>query len=189
MVFTLWEIVQIGITILAIGFIFSGFIKKPKIHKIEHLLTESKYSRFINWDDFKFSTMIVAPAILFHELGHKFAGLALGYTSYYEMWVTGLGFGVILRLIGSKFLLFAPGYVVIPGATSIHMSIIAFAGPFVNLILFGESWAAIESGKFRKHARALWISKQINLWLFLFNMIPLGPLDGAKVLRGLITLL
>jgi len=190
MVFTLWEIVQIGITIVAIGFIFSGYIKKPRIH-VEDLFEQSmsRFGHLFNWEDFKFATMIVAPAIIFHELGHKFAGLALGYLSYYEMWLTGLGIGVFLRVIGSGFLLFAPGYVVVPAADPIHMGMIAFAGPLVNLVLFGLSWAALESGKFRKHARALWISKQINLWLFIFNMIPFGPLDGAKVLRGLLAVI
>ncbi len=155
---------------------------------MDELLGRSRFANMLNWDDFKFSLMIVAPAILLHEFGHKFAGIALGYASHYEMFPMGLGLGIFLRVIGSGFLLFAPGYVVIQGADKMNMAIIAFAGPLVNLILFAASWAAIESGKFRKHARALYISKQINLWLFVFNMIPFGPLDGAKVLAGLLAL-
>jgi Zn-dependent protease len=188
MVFTLSEIVQIGITVLAIGFIFSGYIKKPKLyHDVEDYFSGGRFSHLFDWEDFKFSTMIVAPAIILHEFGHKFVGMALGHVSYYTAWPTGLGLGVVMRLIGSRFLLFAPGFVNITGnVTASEMAIIAFAGPLVNLILFAASWAAIESGKFRKHARALHISKTINMWLFLFNMIPFGPLDGAKVLSGIL---
>jgi Zn-dependent protease len=188
MVFTLSEIIQIGITIVAIGFIFSGYIKRNPVDHIESMLS-SRFSGLFNWSDFKFSVMIVAPAIILHEFGHKFAGIALGFSSHYEMFPFGLGLGVFLRVIGSGFLLFAPGYVVIQGADKINMAMIAFAGPLVNLILFAASWAAIESGKFRKHTRALYISKQINLWLFIFNMIPFGPLDGAKVLAGILSAL
>ena len=186
MVFTLSEIIQIGITILAIGFIFSGYIKKNPIQHFETWASGSRFSNLLNWGDFKFSLAIVAPAIILHEFGHKFAGIAMGYMSYYQMFPTGLGIGVFLRVIGSRFLLFAPGYVVVPAADPIHMGLIAFAGPLVNLILFAASWAALESGKFRKYTRALYISKTINLWLFIFNMIPFGPLDGAKVLSGVL---
>jgi Zn-dependent protease len=190
MIFGVWELIQIAITVLAIGFIFAGFIKKPRTHyDLEEMFGGNRFRKFFNWEDIKFSTYIVAPAIILHELGHKFAGLALGYSSYYEMSSFGLGLGVFLRLVGSRFLFFLPGYVVIVGATKLDMALIAFAGPLVNLILLGVSWAMLESGKFRKHARALWISKQINLWLFIFNMIPIPPLDGSKVLAGLLALL
>jgi Zn-dependent protease len=189
--FALWEITQILITIVAIGFIFSGFIKKPQTHKdyFEQMFGGNRWSKFLNWGNFKFSTAVVAPAIILHELGHKFAGIALGYPSYYEMSSFGLSLGVFLRLIGSRFLLFLPGYVVIPGATDIHLAAIAFAGPAVNLILLAVSWAMLESGKFRKYSRYLWISKQINLWLFIFNMLPIPPLDGSKVVIGLMAIL
>lgn len=186
--FTVTELIHIGITIVAIGFIFSGYIKKPRVH-YEDLFGGGRYHNLFNWGDIKFSTAIVAPAIILHELAHKFAGFTLGYASYYEMFPMGLGLGVLLRVIGSSFLLFAPGYVVVPAADVIHMGMIAFAGPATNLVLFFGSWWAIESGKFKKHNRALWISKQINLWLFIFNMIPFGPLDGAKVLRGVLALI
>lgn len=190
MLFTLSEIAQILITIVAIGFIFSGFIKKPRVHDyFEDLLhSRGRWSRFFNWDDFKFSTAIVAPAIILHELAHKFAGFALGYASYYQMSGFGLSIGVFLRLIGSRFLFFLPGYVVVPAADKIHMGLIAFAGPAVNLALFGVSWAMLESGRFRKYARALYISKLINLWLFIFNMLPIPPLDGSKVFAALMAL-
>jgi Zn-dependent protease len=192
MVFTLWEIIQIGITILSIGFIFSGFIKKPKLahNYVEDLLGEHNFmKKFFNWDDIKYAIAVVAPAIILHEFGHKFVGLAMGYMSYYEMFPLGLGIGIFLRLVGSGFILFAPGYVVVPTANVVHMGIIAFAGPLVNIILFGASWAMLESGKFRKYARYLWITKTINLWLFAFNMIPFGPLDGAKVLAAILSFL
>jgi Zn-dependent protease len=191
MVFTISELVQIGITVIAIGFIFSGYIKKPKLYDdVENFFGGGRFSHLFDWEDFKFSTMIVAPAIILHEFGHKFVGIALGYHSYFTAWPTGLGLGVVLRLIGSRFLLFAPGFVNITGnVPASEMAIIAFAGPLVNLILFAGSWAMLESGKFRKHARALHISKMINMWLFIFNMIPFGPLDGAKVLRGLLALI
>ncbi|HIH17536.1 MAG TPA: site-2 protease family protein, partial [Nanoarchaeota archaeon] len=38
----------------------------------------------------------------------------------------------------------------------------------------------------RNMAIFLFYTASINLWLFIFNMIPVPPLDGSKVLMGLI---
>jgi Zn-dependent protease len=61
---------------------------------------------------------------------------------------------------------------------------IAAWGPFSNLLLaiafslpirFG--WAGDE-----QLLELLWVCMQVNLGLLLFNLIPIGPLDGAKIL-------
>ena len=69
--FTLVEIFELIITVFAIGYIFSGFIRKPA-HPLKILLK----NRYFNWEDTKYSAMIVAPAVILHELGHKFVGIA-----------------------------------------------------------------------------------------------------------------
>ena len=56
---------------------------------------------FFNWIDFKYAIYVSAPAIIIHELGHKFVAMAYGYTATFEMFSLGLAIGVVLKLIGS----------------------------------------------------------------------------------------
>ena len=176
------EILGIIGTIVAIGYIFSGLIRKPKTWWQQ--LQENKY---FDWDNFKYSTMIAAPAIIFHELAHKFAGFAYGVPSYYNVLWWGLGIGIFLRVIGSGFIFFIPGYVQVSQAVDPgSMAVIAFAGPAANLAMFFISWALIKYNIKPKWNRAFHISKVINLWLFIFNMLPIPPLDGSKVVAGLL---
>lgn len=178
--FTLVEIFELVITVFALGYIFSGFIRKP-----DHPIRELFKSSYFDWEDTKYSAMIVAPAVILHELGHKFIGLALGYASTFHASYFGLAVGAFLRIVGSPFIFFIPGYVSIANVgIPIHFAWIALAGPLVNLALYFISWALFESNKYPKWNRALWLSKQINLLLFAFNMIPVGFFDGAKVLQG-----
>jgi len=179
--FTITEIVELIITVLALGYIFSGMIRKPK--GVADMMFEN---RFFDWENIKYSMAVVAPAVIIHELGHKFIAVALGYSATYHMVSWGLGLGVILRLIGSSFIFFIPGYVAIAGIAGItkEFSYIALAGPLVNLTLFFISWGVLRANIYTKLRRAFYISKQINLWLFGLNMIPIAMFDGAKVLKG-----
>jgi len=180
MITNLTEIFYIIVLTLAIGYIFSGYIKIPGL-----------YSRGWNWKGIKFAMLVTAPAIILHELAHKFVGLAFGYAAMFHIWWTGLGIGLLLRVIGSPFLLLAPGYVSVNPSSSLELSLIAFAGPFINLLLFGISLLVLRFKRRLKRKEFLFwhLTKMINMWLFIFNMIPIPPLDGSKVFGGLLGLL
>jgi Zn-dependent protease len=179
MITNLSEIFYLVLLILAIGYIISGYIKIPGL-----------YSRGLNWKGIKFAILVAAPAVVIHELGHKFVGIALGYASFFHIWWFGLLIGVALRVIGSPFLLLAPGYVSISATNPIHLGLIAFAGPFVNLVLFLVALIVLKNKKRMKRKEfVFWhLTKLINMWLFIFNMIPIPPLDGSKVFGALLGL-
>jgi|SRR3989344_1066788 len=179
MITSISEIFYLAILTLAIGYIFSGYIKIPGF-----------YSRFFSWQSIKFAMLVTAPAIILHELGHKFVGLALGYESMFHIWVPGLLLGIFLRLIGSPFLILAPGYVSVNPNLPMELSMIAFAGPLVNLLLFMTAILVLKLKRRLKRKEFLFwhLTKMINIWLFIFNMIPIPPLDGSKVLAGLLGL-
>ena len=72
------------------------------------------------------------------------------------------------------------------------MAISAAAGPFSNFVLamllaipFRLGWADWYTGGF-SIGSLLFIAIQINLGLMLFNLIPIYPLDGEKILMGLL---
>lgn len=184
-IITLKEIFNFAIISFVIGYIFSGFIQL----RIKTVYDYMHPKRF-DWRALWFAILIAAPAVILHELGHKFIAMLFGLKATFFVWYPGLAIGVFLKLIAAPFILIAPGYVQIIGQTShIGMAIIAFAGPFVNLTLWVGSAYVLKN--YNRKLSQKWISvlgltKIVNQWLFIFNMIPIPPLDGSKVLWNLV---
>ena len=178
MITSFQEIINLIILTAAIGYIFTGFITKPGLHKPG-----------FNWEDFKFAVLIAAPGVVLHELAHKFVAMAFGLAAMFKVFWGGLGLAVFLKLVHSPILIIAPGYVEIPalGTSNLALTLIAFAGPAVNIILFVAAHIILTRAKHltRTQAIALYLTKQINLLLFVINMLPIPPLDGSKVFTGL----
>jgi Zn-dependent protease len=185
MLITFLEIIKLTVTSLILGFIFMGlFSRKPKT------VYDMMHKKRFKWEDFWFATLIAAPAVVLHELAHKFVAMSFGYSASFEVFYLGLGLGLVLRLINSPFLIIAPGYVTLPAIiSSNHLAyrLIAFAGPLTNLILWFIAFLIIKTKKDKMSHGTLsfWLmTRNINLILFIFNMLPFGPFDGAKVFFG-----
>lgn len=72
----------------------------------------------------------------------------------------------------------------------IDMALVALAGPFANLLMsFGWLIAFYIAEKYSIKPLLMMaiIGIQINLLLMLFNLIPLPPLDGSKVVSSFLT--
>ncbi|HIH58503.1 MAG TPA: M50 family metallopeptidase [Nanoarchaeota archaeon] len=174
------EILQLFVITLALGYIFSGFIQRPK----DDPFSLKKFS----WKDILFAASIATPAVVLHEFGHKFVAMAFGLAASFHVFWAGLVLGVLLKMIASPFLFLAPAYVSIPaGATALQSTLIAFAGPGVNLLLWGISALVLTyKKKMSEQELFAWaISRKLNLFLFWFNLIPIPPLDGWAVLLGI----
>ncbi|MBS3064584.1 MAG: M50 family metallopeptidase [DPANN group archaeon] len=178
------EILYFVILIAVLGFIFTGvFIIRPRT------IYDRMHPKKWRWHDFKFAALIASPAIILHELGHKFVAMAYGYSATFQLFPFGLALGIFLKLISSPLMILSPGYVNIGTeafADPIAYRVIAFAGPAVNLLLFLISWLILKyaNNLSRKQELTLHFTKVLNMLLFLFNMIPLGPFDGQKVFFG-----
>jgi Zn-dependent protease len=182
MIISLDEILSLVIITGVLGYIFSGFIQRPReIYEIR--------SKF-DWKDIQFAMIVAAPAVILHEFGHKFVAIFFGLDATFHIFWMGLALGVVMKLLSLPFLILAPAYVSIPsGATALQGAWIAFAGPAVNLAIWGVSALIL---KYKKKMTRLeffgWaISKKLNFLLFWFNLIPIPPLDGWSVLNGLIS--
>lgn len=107
-------------------------------------------------------------SIVAHELGHALTARRLGVGTRR---ITLFFFGGVAELEGNL-------------RQGRHEAIVAIAGPIVSLVIAALTWlAASVAGEFG--TVALWLAR-INLTLALFNLLPLFPLDGGRVLRGLV---
>jgi len=177
------ELLYLIILVVFVGYIFTGIMKRrDPLH----------FRGGFDWQDFKLACIVAAPGILLHELAHKFTAMGFGLDAAFNIWPFGIFLGVLLKVIGSPFILIAPGYVNISTlATNSQMAFIAFAGPFINLLLWLIPSYILNHKKrlTRNQAVVLYFTKVINMWLFIFNMIPIPPLDGSKVLEGLLSVI
>lgn len=171
MLFSLAEIFDILIAVIAGGFIFMDAFRDPRDH------AKTFGERLL------FSIAIAAPAIVFHEFGHKFVAVALGYHATFHAAYWWLGAGIILKLVGFPFLIVVPAYVSIIGASGWHHALIAFAGPAINGVLWLASWLArkVRRNQSRTQEAVLYYTSMINMFLFIFNLLPIPGFDGYQV--------
>ncbi len=128
----------------------------------------------------------VGGGVVLHEIFHKITALILGVNATFHAFYPGLIIAVLLKLI-SPILILLPGYVSINSfyLTPLQELLISFAGPFANLLL----WLGLRKLAVKKQDIYIYWASEINKFLFIFNMLPIPPLDGFKVLIALLSLI
>jgi Zn-dependent protease len=125
---------------------------------------------------------IYALAFVVHELAHKFSAQILGYWAEFKINQQGL----LLTLFSliSPLKIIAPGAVMIGNITSWdHYGKVAASGPISNIVM-GLIFFALRSTLMDSYWGDLaWLGMNINATLALFNLIPLGMFDGAKIIK------
>jgi Zn-dependent protease len=185
------EIFDIIVMTGVLGFIFMNFFSSRI--KTKNPFDITSRTKYFDKEGFINAIIITAPAIILHEFGHKFVAIAFGLTAQFNAAYSWLFLAVILKLLAFPFIFFVPAYVSITGvATPLQHSITAFAGPAVNLliwlgiIVFFEIAKARKLQIKRKTMTILLLTKKINMFLFIFNMLPIPMFDGYQVFSGLI---
>lgn len=167
--------------------------------EVEHLtISVLVMSLVVGWEGFNLFTVymlpvslvLIAPAFVLHEMGHKFAAQKYGFRAEYRMWVQGLLLAFIMRLLVG-FVFLAPGAVYFSGGHGNRKEIgkIGFAGPLVNLMLavvFGLA-GLLAPGYVTVGFRGAYLNvglfgAYLNSLFAMFNLLPIPPLDGMKIL-------
>ncbi len=171
------EITHILISMIVLTFAFAIALPKDTI-----------LSGNFKFEDFPYYLLLsflgIATAFFFHEMSHKFMAQKYGLWAEYRMFPMGLLLALILSFTG--FVFAAPGAVMfLGGSRDYETGKIAMAGPLANIIIaiiilplylfvFFESLQI---------ASILNFIIMINLILATFNLLPLGPLDGTKIIK------
>lgn len=121
-----------------------------------------------------------------HELAHKVSAQRQGFWAEFRMSPFGLIVSIFSSALG--FLWAAPGATVISQSAGVDVRSMArtsLAGPGANvlfgLVFLGAALYGLRVGA--SVASDLFLLCWFNAWFAAFNLLPMGPLDGAKVLR------
>jgi Zn-dependent protease len=135
---------------------------------------------------FVLSLLTVGLGFLVHEMAHKYMAIHYGYWAEFVMDGTMLTVAIALAAL-TGFVFAAPGATMIygQGLTKRENGIISVVGPVSNLVLIALfaiiAFAAQSIGNEILFIIGL-VGMQVNGMLAAFNMLPVGNLDGKKVL-------
>jgi len=136
------------------------------------------------WPDQSFAAILltVGTAFVLHELGHRYMATRYGAHARYQMWTIGLVAAILLAVF-LDFVFAAPGAVYIYGKelTRNQSGRVALAGPAVNILLC--LLFALAAGTAYGAGDVLLVGARVNAFLAAFNLLPMDPFDGAKVMR------
>ena len=166
---------------LGIGWIITSFILLYLYGLIEDVLREGRIP-----NEFLIYLFIWGISFFAHELSHKFVAIKYGARAYYKLSKEMLILALVSIIIG--FPILATGAVFWWGEASASPGIrgrVSASGPIINFILAGLFLFLEGVGLFLEFPVLILIGLvgiTLNVFLGVFNLLPIGVLDGAKVL-------
>ena len=174
------ELFDVILMTLAVGYIFMDFFKVPRVLGFQ-------------WRALLLGALVTAPAVILHELAHKFVAIGFGAQATFHAAYIFLALGIFLKLVKSPIIFFVPGFVTIPVALPLMpLALVSFAGPGVNGLLYIISVYVMAkySKKMSRRTNIVWLfTRRINGFLFILNMLPFPGFDGFKVYASLFGIL
>jgi Zn-dependent protease len=126
-------------------------------------------------------TTILTTSFFLHEIAHKIAAQREGLWAEFRLTLIG-AILTLISIITPLFKIISPGAVMIAGFADIkNMGKTAIAGPMTNITLSMIFLAG--TFLFPQQIQILALAAFFNAWIALFNLIPLGILDGFKIFQ------
>ncbi|MBU0979475.1 MAG: hypothetical protein KJ709_01595 [Nanoarchaeota archaeon] len=137
--------------------------------------------------------ILVAIAYVAHVSIQKLVGFIPGYRSEYKVWGWGIVFALLLTFVTQgKWVFVATGGVFVYAMTAQRIGhfryglsgsysiIIASSGAIINIAmaLFFKLFFLVSGSPL------MWMAMKINLWLAIYSMLPIPPLDGGTAFFG-----
>ncbi len=132
--------------------------------------------RYFSW---QFLAIFIS-AFLVHELAHKFLAQYYGSWAEFRTQMSGLLITAISALPIMPFKFIAPGAVMVALSDRKKFGRVALIGPVTNLVM-GFSFLLL-SYFYSSYSPYFATGASFNGWIAMFNLIPLGVLDGQKIL-------
>lgn len=133
------------------------------------------------------SFLAIGIGFVVHELAHRHIARRLGAFSRYKAWYLGLLVALLIAIATRGRMIFAA-----PGAVEVYLpwympraeAAISFAGPLANIIVALVCLLLKYILPIAHIYEFIDIIAYVNCVLAFFNLLPIPPLDGYKVLRG-----
>ena len=186
--FTSQEIIDLIVMILVIGYIFSKIFPKKNIVISKDYDPLKQYTQKNNFlEDLKWGIIVAAPAIVFHELAHKFVAMSFGAIATLHAPYMMYAVVVALIFLKSPIIFFVGGYVTHTPLPALQSALVSIAGPLTNLLIWFicDNLLKSKSSFAKKNLEIIAMMKKINMFLFIFNMIPIPGFDGFNFLSAM----
>ncbi len=120
-----------------------------------------------------YATMMIFAII--HEFGHLIAGLILGMKPE-KMEIMPYGVSISFKIMLDDY----NKKIHNGNLLEIKKIIVALAGPFTNLLIILATW------NINQNVFSSLIIIYANILLIIFNLLPIYPLDGGRILKGIL---
>lgn len=158
------------------------------------------------WGQIPFVFIVLLIAFTFHEFAHAYTAYKFGDPTPYTQGRVSLNPRVHLDLLGT-ILIFLVGFgwakpvfinrhyfkhprlmgVIVSAAGPVTNLLIAFAGLFVLYVLVSLGWiSSLSPGAFQAVEMFFNLLVSLNILLFVFNLLPVPPLDGYRIISDLL---
>jgi Zn-dependent protease len=131
------------------------------------------------WLGMSFFAVILTASFLTHEIAHKVTAQKRGLWAEFRLTLWGAAL-TLISVISPLFKIIAPGAVMISGPARMdEIAKISIAGPIINIVfssvLLGAAFVP------NPYSELLLLLALWNGFIALFNLIPMGILDGYKI--------